>query len=230
MASHAHHHLLRLLGPNLSQLALATLLRRRLTGLGVKAVVPPAERRGIVANKALVVKIVVVSTSPEGEDVTKRPGEVVTAVGVDGLEEAEDDPEVHGHKVEVVGDQSPDNGAADNAETEEHDFDGRGVLSGETEGGAVGVVELVNRLVEGTVVERAVKPVVPGILEDEEDDDLHGDLPGGREGDTVFHSEVGGDGVEEPDLGEFDGAVTDENESGAFPLLSPCWDLGLGGC
>lgn len=73
-------------------------------GFGVKVVVLLVERRGIVVNEVFMVKIVVVSISLEGEDVMKRLGEVVIVVGVDGLEEVEDDLEVYGYKVEVVGD------------------------------------------------------------------------------------------------------------------------------
>lgn len=79
-------------------------------------------------------------------------------------------------------------------------------------------------------MECVVKLVVLCIFEDEEDDDLYGDFLGGREGDIVFYFEVGGDGVEELDLGEFDGVVIDENESGVFLLFFLCWDFGLGGC
>lgn len=89
-------YLLSLLGADLSQLSLATLLAGLNTSLSVKDVVPPSEARGVVANELLVVEIVVVGTGPEGEELAQAPGEVIPAVGVDSLEEAEDDPGVHG--------------------------------------------------------------------------------------------------------------------------------------
>ena len=74
------------------------------TGLGVENPVPPAEAGSIVANKLLVVQIVVVGTSPDGDELAQAPGEIVPAVGIDGLEQTEHDPDVHGQKVEVAGD------------------------------------------------------------------------------------------------------------------------------
>lgn len=219
--------LLRLLGPDLGQLALTARLASILTGLGVEAVVPPAEAGGVVANEALVVQIVVVGTSPEGQDVAQAPGEVVAGVGIDGLEQTEHNPQVHGDQVHVLGDGDPDDGGSDNTETQEHDLDRGRVLGGEAKGCAVGVVQLVDRFVERAVVQRPVEPVVPGVLDDEEDGNLHGDLPGGRERNAVVEAKVSGNGVEEPDLGQFDGAVANQDEPSALPLLFPCGYLGL---
>ena len=47
--------------------------------------------------------VVVVGTGPEGKDVVQAPGKFVTAVGVDGLEQAADDPEIHGQDVKISG-------------------------------------------------------------------------------------------------------------------------------
>lgn len=200
-------HLLGLLGLDGRKLLLTASLGGGLTGLGVEAVVPPAEAGGIVANEALVVKVVVVGTSPEGEDVAQAEGEVVAGVGVDSLEETEDDPDIHGSEMEVLGNGNPEDGGSYSTDTEEHDLNGRSVLGGKTEGSAVGVVNLVDGLVKRAVVKRAVEPVVPGILHDEEDADVEGHLPERREGHAIVEAEVGGDGVEEPDLGKLDGAV-----------------------
>jgi hypothetical protein len=211
--------LLRLLGLNLGELLLATALVSLGTSLGVQAVVPPAEAGGVVADELLVVKIVVGSTGPDGKEVAQTPGEVVAAVRVDGLEKTEDDPGVHGEEVELAGDGKENNGAPDDTNSEESCFDGRSVLSGETERSRVGVVHLVDGLVERTVMQSTVEPVVPSILHDEADSDLESHLPDRREGHTVVHTEVGGDRVEEPDLRKFGGEVADKNNGGAIPLL-----------
>src|SRR5579859_5639248 len=50
--------------------------------------IPPAETGGKVIDKGLVVEIVVVGASPEGNEFVEGPREVVAAVGVDGLEES----------------------------------------------------------------------------------------------------------------------------------------------
>ena len=222
-------HLLGLLGSDLGELLLAALLAGLLAGLGVEAEVPPAEAGRIVADEALVVHIVVAGTGPERQDVAQAPGEVVAAMGVDGLEEAEDDPQVHSDEVELTRERDPEDGGTDDANAEEHDLDGRSILCGQAERSAVRVVKLVDGLVQRSVVQDSVKPVVPGILHNEEDGDVHGYLPGGGEGDAILHSEVGRDGVEQPDLGELDGEVAQEDEGGALPLLLPGGDLLLCG-
>lgn len=93
------------------------------------------------------VNIVVLGASPEGKEVVERPGELVARVCVDGLEEAEDNPDVHGEDVEVLGDGAPHDGDTNGTETQAHDFNGRRVLGGKTEGSRVLVVNLVHGLV-----------------------------------------------------------------------------------
>ena len=81
------------------------------------------------------------------------------------------------------------------------------------------MVHLVDGFVEGTVVQAAVEPVVPGILQDEENGNLQSHLPNRRERNAVLDAEVSGNRVEEPDLGELGGEVADENDGGTIPLL-----------
>lgn len=81
------------------------------------------------------------------------------------------------------------------------------------------MVDFVDVFVQRPPVEDAVHPVVPGVLEDEEDGDLEGHFEergegrGGREAEILRHR------VEEPDLRELDGEVAEEDEFGALPLL-----------
>jgi hypothetical protein len=214
-------HLLRLLCPHSRQLLLATLLVGLLTSLGVKAEVPPPEAGGIVANELFMVKVVVVSTSPKGEDMAQAPGEVVAAVGIDGLEETENNPRKHCQEVKFADDGNPDDGNSNNAKAEEHSLDRGRVLGSEAKGSAVRVVKLVDILVQRSVVQRAVEPVMPGIFKDEEGSNLesHGRKLGER--DAEVHAEVGGDGVEQPDLGKLNGAVAQEDKDRAIPLFFP---------
>ena len=153
--------LLSLLGLDLGELLLAALLVGLSASLGVKHVVPPPEAGGIVADELLVVHIVMVGTGPNGEEVAQTPGEVISAVGIDGLEQAESDPDVHGEQVQVTGEHEEHHGRSDDAKTEEHGFNRGGVLSSQTEGSGVGVVHLVDGLVEGSVVQATVEPVMP---------------------------------------------------------------------
>ncbi len=104
-------------------------------------------------------------------------------MGVDGLEEAEGDPDVDGEDVEVLGDVAVEEGTADGARAEDEDLERVGVLCCETEGGGVLVVDLVDVLVERTEMEGLVGEVVEEVLEDEEEEDLCGHFFQRREGD-----------------------------------------------
>lgn len=132
----------------LGQLLLPPGLRGLSTSLGIEAEVPPPEAAGVVANELLVVNIVMLRASPERKDVVQAPGELVTTVRINGLEQTEGDPAVHGQDVEVLGDGAPEDGASDATKTEDHDFNGRSVLSGQTERRGVLMVDLVDVLVK----------------------------------------------------------------------------------
>lgn len=188
-------------------------------GLSVQEVVPPAEAGGVVTNELLVVHVVVIGSGPDGEEVTQAPGEVVAAVGIDSLPEAEDNPDVHGNEVKLASHEKNNDGRSNDTHTEKHGLNRRGVLSSKTERSGVGVVHLVNRLVQGAVVQATVEPVVPSVLEDEADGDLESHLSQGRERNAILQAKVRGDGVEEPNLRQLSSEVTDEDEGGAVPLL-----------
>ena len=81
------------------------------------------------------------------------------------------------------------------------------------------MVDFVDVFVGWAPVQAAVHPVVPGIFHHEEDQDLVGYLPPGGEGNGGGDSHHVCHGVEEPDLGEFDGEVLQEDEFGAVPLF-----------
>jgi hypothetical protein len=209
----------------LESLALASPLGSLRAALGVEKPVPPGERARVVADELFVVNIVVVSTGPQREEVVKRPGELVAGVRVDGLEDTEHNPDVHGQDVKVLGDGAPQDGAADCTETEDHDFNGRCVFCCHAERRGILVVNLVDVLVQRAPVHGAVGPVVPSVLENEEDCDLvsHGEKR--REGGGRRKAEVLGHGVEEPDLRKFDGKVRNKDELCALPLFSCGRDL-----
>lgn len=163
--------------------------------------------------------VVEIGTAPEGQEVVQAPGEIVARVRVDGLEQAQGDPRVHGQDVQVAGEGAVQDGREDGADAEEHDLDGRRVLGGHAEGGRVLVVDLVHVLVEGPPVEHAVRPVVPRVLGHEEEGDLAGHLEEWRERHARLHPEELSHRVEEPDLRQLDGEVRDQDQLGAVPLL-----------
>jgi len=75
-----------------------------------------------------VVDIVVIGAGPEWQNVVQAPGKLIARVGIDGLEESENDPGVHGQDVEVLGHGSPDDGNTDGAEGQNHRLDRGGVF------------------------------------------------------------------------------------------------------
>lgn len=156
----------------LGELTLTAALGCLWARFGVKDVVPPAEAARVIANETFVVGIVVIGAGPEGQEVVQAPGELVARVSVNSLEKTENDPNVHGQDVQFAGNGAPENGRADSAEAKDHDFDRGSVFCGKTEGCRILVVNLVDVLVERTPVQSTVRPVVPGVLEDEEDGDL----------------------------------------------------------
>jgi hypothetical protein len=76
-------------------------------------------------------------------------------------------------------------------------------------------------------MKKSMSPIMKGILHDEENGDLpdHG-LPV-REGDVGYESKVVDYGVEEVDLGEFDGEVLEEDVFCAGPLVGGGRDFSL---
>ena len=80
-------------------------------------------------------------------------------------------------------------------------------------------MDFVDVLVCWSPVQGAVVPVVPGVLDDEEDEDLVEDLPPGWEGNGDGHAHEVRHGMEEPYLWKFDGEVADEDEFRAVPLF-----------
>ena len=92
--------------------------------------------------------VMVVSASPEWQEVSQAVRKVVAAVRIDGLEEAEDDPDVHREDVQILADGAPQDGCTYCAHTEDHDFNWRGVLSSHAKRRRVLMVDLVDILVQ----------------------------------------------------------------------------------
>lgn len=167
--------------------------------VGTHDIVAPAEGSGEIVHKSHVVEVVVVSTSPEGEDVLEGPGEIVSAVSIDGLEETKNDPDVHGEDVEVSSAEDVKNRTSYRSGTEDEDLSGVGVLGSQAEGSRVFVVNFVNMLVHGTPVEGLMGEEVEHVFVNEEKRDLENGFLPSWEGDMPgAHSETLGDWMEQP--------------------------------
>ena len=106
------------------------------------------------------------------------------------------------------------------------------------------MVDFVDILIKRAPVKRSVRPVMPSILEYEEDGNLAGNLVPGGEGHACTKTEVQGHGMEEPGrcktsgdmllpsnlecealpyLRKLDCEMRQKYESGAIPLLFVRW-------
>jgi len=188
--------------------------------VGTEHAIPPPKGSGVVVGEGHMVKVMVLGTRPEGKDMLKRPGEVVSRMGINGLEKTKGDPDVHREDVEVLGKEAVEEGASEGAGSKNEDLGGVSVFSSKTEGSGVLVVDLVDMLVEGTVMESLVSKVVEEVFEDEEKGNLRSDSAQGREGNLVGrHAESLSQGVEQPNSREFNGEVGEQDTLGTFPLL-----------
>lgn len=118
--------------------------------------------------------IVVLGASPEREEVMQTPWEFVSGVCIDGLEQTHGDPNVNSENVKVAEECAPEKRRANGPDSQEENLDGRCVFGGKAEGGGVRVVNFVHVPVKPAPMERAVRPVVPGVFHDEENSDLEG--------------------------------------------------------
>lgn len=91
--------------------------------------------------------IVVLGSRPKGEEVMQTPREFVAAMRINGLEESEDDPQIHCQNVQIFGDSAVEDRRTNSAETENHNLDWRGIFSSHAERSRVLVVDLMNVLV-----------------------------------------------------------------------------------
>lgn len=84
----------------------------------------------------------------------------IAGVSVNGLEETEGDPAVHGHNVEVAAESAVEDGTSEGTGSENKDLSRMSVLGSETERSRVLVVDLMNVLVKRTPVEGTVSYMI----------------------------------------------------------------------
>lgn len=120
--------------------------------LGAQQKIPMAERRCVVAHKVLVMVVMVVSASPNGQKVSERPGKVVARVRVNSLEQTQNNPADHGNQVHVTKVVGPQKRTANGTETSNSNFNGMRVLGGQSKRCGVLMVLLMNVLVKRAIV------------------------------------------------------------------------------
>lgn len=142
--------------------------------------------------------IVMLRARPKRQKVMQTPWELIPTVRINGLKQPTYNPEIHRQDVEVSGDGAPYDGASDGPETQDHDLNGRSVLSGHAEGRGVLMVDLVDIFVKRAPMQCTMRPVVPCVFEDEEKSDLVCQCEEGREGNAGCKAKVLSHWVEEP--------------------------------
>jgi hypothetical protein len=136
------------------------------------------------------VHVMVMRSSPERYEIVKGPWKVVSRVRVNNLEQAKNDPGVHGNEVKVLGNNAPQYWGSHGTESKGHNLNRRSIFRSKTEGCRVLVVDFVDILVQRPPVESAVEPIVPGVLEDEEYCDLVGHLGPVRERNARVQTDI----------------------------------------
>jgi hypothetical protein len=124
--------------------------------VGTHDEVAPAKGSGEIVHESHVMEIVMIGTRPKGEDVLERPREVVSTVSIDGLEETENDPDVHGENVKFSGAKDVENRTGDGSSTEDENLGWMRVFSREAKGSRIFVVYLVYVFIHGTPMEALV--------------------------------------------------------------------------
>jgi hypothetical protein len=89
------------------------------------------------------------------------------------------------------------------------------------------MMDLVNIFIQRPPMQRPMHPVVKGIFHNEETTDLPGHCLPIWKGYVEAEAKVRDDGVEEVDLGQFNGEVLEEDVFCAGPLFGGRGDLGL---
>lgn len=89
------------------------------------------------------------------------------------------------------------------------------------------MVLLVDVLVENTMVQTSVEPVVPSVLKNEENGQVHGDLPPRRERHLERNTDLLAHRVEKPDGESLHHEMGNQDRLKALPLLLVTRNLGL---
>lgn len=143
--------------------------------------------------------VVVLSARPDEEPLGRSPGVLVTVVVLDGLVEAPEEEEVHAEDV-----VHEDEGTKHGTEAEDERLEGVGVLGGHTKGDLELVVDLVDVLVPGAMVEQAMDPVEVEVLNEEGEDGGNDDLGPGGQMVVRTNANVGRDEMEDEHHGKLE--------------------------
>ena len=148
--------------------------------------VPPSEACAVAVGERLMMEIVVISATPERNELVKTPRKIVPRVRINSLEQSKGNPDVHGYKVQVVSNGNERKWTSNGTHSENKHFKGVGIFSGDTEWSRVLVVNFVDMFVERSIMQNSVGPVMEGVFKYEEE----GNLP--RHGERVWEGNTGG--------------------------------------
>ena len=107
---------------------LLLLLRRHTARFRAHDRIPPPETTAVVAQKLLVMYIMMISTCPEGQHMMQRPWELVPRVRINSLEQPQNDPDVHCQNMQIFCDRREDDRYADRPKRQNHNLNRARIL------------------------------------------------------------------------------------------------------
>lgn len=133
------------------------------------------ERARVITPEVPVVIVMPVRSSPQREDPSQTPREIVSRVRVDGLELTQSHPSQHSHQMHLAGEVAKDQRGSNRAQAKKHGLPWAGVLGRQTKRRGILMVHPMDGTIKRAPVEGTVEPVVIRIFDEEEDCDLNGE-------------------------------------------------------
>lgn len=181
---------------------------------GAKELINPGETRSVVEVEGSVVVVVEFCAAIVREVVKDVEGEVVAAMGDNGVKLSKLNPKVECEEVRAYNDGGSECGSAQN-----DDLSPVRVGSRKAERRLELVMDLVDALVEPFDVQPAVAPVFKPILANKEETHLPSHFPGGRPGTIVFEAQKVENGPPHDDHGDDHNDIVEKNVQNACHVV-----------
>lgn len=185
-----------------------------------KDLVPPGEGGSVVAIEVEVVEVMEFGTGIERDEMENvEPGYVVAAVHVNRFKQAHSNP--HPQEEHMVAQQ---HNANEETESKDQSFSRMGILRCHAKWSLEVMVNLVDKLVDATIMERKVQKIVPCVLNDSTTECTQSQVPPRWHVIPVIRDvEELGEGVRSYNQWGLDNKMVEHKQPEAFPLLICCF-------
>lgn len=185
--------------------------------VGPQQLVPPGERGGVVPDEVHVVEVMETGTGVEWDQVERVPRDVITAVDIDGLQQAKRHPGPQEEDV-VTEDQDSD----EETSTQDDGLSRMSVLCLHAKGGRELMVDFVDVFINPAMMQQAMQKIVPGVFNNGTAEALSQDEGPARHGVPVIRdveklSEI----VGSTDQRQLDEEMIEQKHLETFPLFLP---------